>query len=170
MEKKCTKCENVLPIEEFTKNKNQPDGYFYRCKGCENKRKKEFYYSGYDKVMSDKQPNRREYNKKYHSNMDVFKLRWRTAKQRARLKGFEFNLTIEHIVELFEKQNGLCYISGVELSLEKHSPKTLSVDRIDSSMGYIIGNIGLCTDFINNSKSNYSLDEFKKLLTEIVLT
>lgn len=167
MEKKCTNCERLLPLESFTKNKNSTDGHFYRCKECENKRKKEFYYNGYNKVMSEKQPSRREYNRDYHSKMDVFKLRLRTAKQRARLKGFDFDLTLEHIVELYDKQKGVCYISGVEMTLEKHSPRTISIDRIDSSKGYIIGNIGLCTDFINQAKSNYSLEEFKKLILEI---
>jgi hypothetical protein len=170
MEKKCTKCQRLLPIGEFTKNKNQPDGYFYRCKECENKRKKEFYYSGYNKIMSEKQPSRREYTKTYFNNMDIFKLRFRTAKQRARKSGLEFNITLEHILSLYEKQNRICYISGVELSLEKHSPRTVSLDRIDSSKGYVIGNVVLCTDFINRSKSDYTIDEFKELILEIKIS
>lgn len=169
MEKKCTSCERVLPLESFTKNKNSTDGHFYRCKECEKKRKKEFYNNGYNKVMSAKQPTRREYNRKYHNEMDLFKLRLRTSKQRAKKGGWEFNLTLEHLVELYHKQNGLCYISNVEMSLDKHSPKTMSLDRIDSLKGYVIGNVALCTDFINNAKSNYPIDEFKNLILEINL-
>ena len=170
MEKKCKKCEKILPIDQFSKNKNELDGYFYRCKSCENLRKKEFYYNGYDKIMSEKQPSRREYTKKYFNKMDIFKLRYRTSKQRSKKMGWDFNITIENLIELYEKQKGLCYISGVELSLEKHSPRTISLDRIDSSKGYVVGNVALCTDFINKSKSDYTLDEFKELILEIKIS
>lgn len=170
MEKKCKKCEKLLPISNFSKNKNESDGFFYRCKSCENVRKKQFYYNGYNEVMSKKQPLRREYSKTYFNNMSIFKLRYRTSKQRAKKMGWDFNITTDYLIELYENQKGLCYISGVELSLEKHSPKTISIDRIDSTKGYIVGNVALCTDFINRSKSNYTIDEFKELILEMKIS
>lgn len=35
--KKCTKCNRILPISEFAKNKTQKDGLQYWCKECRNK-------------------------------------------------------------------------------------------------------------------------------------
>ncbi len=167
MEKICLKCEKLLPLEKFGKNKKSKDGHFYRCIECEKKRKKDFYEDGYKLIMSERQESRKPYNRFYHNNMNIFKCRFRTAKQRARKKGFEFDLTLDYLFELYNKQNGICYITGVKLSLEKHHHNTISIDRIDSKKGYVVSNIGICTDFINIAKSNYELDELLNILREI---
>ena len=35
--KRCSKCEAELPLSEFWRNKNRPDGLQCACKGCHNK-------------------------------------------------------------------------------------------------------------------------------------
>lgn len=154
---------------KFSKNKRTEDGFCDRCKDCEKSRKKEYYYGGYDKVMSEKQESRKPYNRDYHNRMDIFKVRLRTAKQRARKRGLDFNITIETLENLYKTQGGLCYISKIPLSLEKYKHNTISIDRIDSSKGYVDGNVALCTDFINSSKSDYTLDDFIGIIKQIKL-
>jgi len=41
MEKKCTKCQEVKPLDQFYKDKyNKKDGHMYTCKTCDNKYQK----------------------------------------------------------------------------------------------------------------------------------
>jgi hypothetical protein len=60
----------------------------------------------------------------------------------------EFNVTIEYLWDLFLQQNRKCSLSGVEIKFGRQRKKvetkyeqTASLDRIDSSKGYIIGNV-----------------------------
>lgn len=63
----------------------------------------------------------------------------------AKKRNFEFNITIEQIWELFIKQERKCALSGDEIFFAKNSydrnNQTASLDRIDSSKGYIEGNL-----------------------------
>lgn len=36
--KRCTKCEMVLPLDEFGSHKEKPDGLTSQCKSCRQKR------------------------------------------------------------------------------------------------------------------------------------
>lgn len=42
-EKKCTKCKEIKPITEFSKNKGAPDGLQYHCKECQSKASMKLY-------------------------------------------------------------------------------------------------------------------------------
>lgn len=65
----------------------------------------------------------------------------------ARKKNYRFDITKKFIWELFLKQNRKCAISGVDITLPKriadmkHGLMTASLDRIDSTKGYIKGNV-----------------------------
>lgn len=72
---------------------------------------------------------------------------------------FEFNLTAEYLHGLWDGQlinqslggdNILCKLSGQVLDF-----KDVSVDRIDSSIGYVMGNIQLVHKYINIGKNEY---------------
>ena len=67
---------------------------------------------------------------------------------------------------MFKKQNKLCIISGVPLSFgrRKHSSDTTaSLDRIDSSKGYIEGNVQWVHKQINIMKNDMDDANFIKL-------
>ena len=42
-----------------------------------------------------------------------------------------------------------------------------TIDRIDSSKGYVEGNVCICTWFINTMKANLTVDQFKDVITKI---
>lgn len=73
----------------------------------------------------------------------------------------------DHIVDLFELQEGQCAISGLRFDLdEKHGDKAffLSLDRVDSSGHYEFGNLQLVCRFINRWKGADHDAEFRRLL------
>lgn len=41
--RKCYKCKEIKPLEEFTKNRKRPQGYQCLCKECQHKYYKEWY-------------------------------------------------------------------------------------------------------------------------------
>ena len=88
---------------------------------------------------------------------------FRKLRKSALSRDYEFNLTIEFLWELFEKQNKLCAISGVPISLfpdsNRSRSQTASVDRIDSSKGYTIDNVQWVHKRINRLKNILNTDE-----------
>lgn len=74
----------------------------------------------------------------------------------------EFNITIEYAWELFLEQNRKCELSGLEIYFPKsyNGKGTSSLDRIDSSKGYIVGNIQWVHKDINLMKNKLNQEYF----------
>lgn len=73
------------------------------------------------------------------------------------------NLTIEFLLNLYDKQEGKCSISGVDLTTISGKGRVftnISVDRIDSSKGYTEDNIQLVCFIINLMKQELSQESF----------
>jgi len=83
----------------------------------------------------------------------------------AKTKGFD--ITKDYLLMLLKKQNNKCAISEINLIHDIGKPETVSIDRIDSSKGYIKGNVQLVCQFINYAKHDYSQEECKRLVAEI---
>lgn len=83
------------------------------------------------------------------------------TKKRANKHGFDFNLTLKDLIELWAEQNGKCALTGMEFSLESGSlqnknPFKISIDRINNSRGYIKSNVRFLTHWANNAKSTWT--------------
>ena len=80
-------------------------------------------------------------------------------------RGIEFNVTIEYLWNLWVSQQNICAITGEYIS----SIKEASLDRIDSKIGYIPGNVQWTTIQSNKCKSILSMEELydfcKKVLS-----
>jgi hypothetical protein len=78
---------------------------------------------------------------------------------------------MEDLVEAWERQKGRCVYSGVPLSLvykdTNWSQSTASIDRINSSMGYIPGNIQWVHKMVNQMKMDMEETEFVAWCTTI---
>lgn len=85
--------------------------------------------------------------------------------QSAMDRKLEFNLSFESVKTLLRFPT--CYYTGRKF--EPEGPYSRSIDRIDSSKGYIEGNVVSCTVDINGKKSNLSDEEIELLYTKIVL-
>ena len=67
-----------------------------------------------------------------------------------------FNLTEFKPEEKINYQMGLCYISKQPLSYIENDWNSLSLDRLNSDLGYTVENTIVVTKFVNNSKNNLS--------------
>ncbi len=81
----------------------------------------------------------------------------------------EFSVTIEYLWELFLKQNRICAISGLVLTFDPYgsgkkrketNKVTASLDRIDSSKGYVDGNVQWIHKHINIMKNDLPQSKF----------
>ena len=93
-------------------------------------------------------------------------------KKGAKKRNIEFNVTIEYLWDVYIKQNKKCPYTGVELILspktsDNRTPENASLDRIDSSKGYIEGNVQWVLKKVNNMKNDMSHDEFIELCSSI---
>lgn len=85
----------------------------------------------------------------------------------AATRGLEFSITMKYIWELFLKQNRKCRFSGQALIIGKPGGQTASLDRIDSSRGYVEGNVQWVHKDVNFMKQELSDEYFIKMCKEI---
>lgn len=89
---------------------------------------------------------------------------YRDAKKHAESYKREFKISLDDLVKISEIQNGKCALTGV--LFDNDNPPSL--DRIDSDLGYLLGNIQLILIQVNRMKSNFTQKEFIDMCTKIV--
>ena len=86
----------------------------------------------------------------------------------------EVNIDSKYLIELWDKQKGTCPYTRVKLYVAKRDSKNndhrylASLDRIDSSKGYIKGNVQFVSTSINYMKNNRTDKQTKDFIKEIV--
>lgn len=83
-------------------------------------------------------------------------------------RGLLWDLEPQNIVDLYTEQEGKCALTGWPISwAEKGLTATVSIDRIDSSEGYIKNNVQLLHKDVNMAKQQYSQDYFIEMCKAI---
>jgi hypothetical protein len=83
---------------------------------------------------------------------------------RAKKKKWDFNLTPKFLWELFQQQNKRCAITNEIIDLNIDG----SLDRIDSSKGYVKNNVWWVKKDINKMKLDFPLNLFIELCEKVV--
>lgn len=95
-----------------------------------------------------------------------------SLKHGALRRNINFEITIDDLWYQFEKQNGRCSLSGLDLKFpmfgEKATKQTASLDRIDSDLGYIKTNIQWLHKDVNKMKWELSQERFLELCKTII--
>lgn len=89
---------------------------------------------------------------------------WSRIQTSARLRDIEINISKSFIMDLFNKQGGRCALCGIDLivSGKELTDITASLDRIDSSRGYLEDNVQWVHKRINIMKGVLLDEEFIK--------
>lgn len=86
--------------------------------------------------------------------------RRRTIAVRCRKAGLPFDIPVGFLDNLYVKQEGLCFYTSRPLSWGGPlSQNSLSIDKVVPRLGYVSGNVVLCTAKANSVKSNITLEE-----------
>lgn len=97
---------------------------------------------------------------------------WAGVKKGAKNRNLEFSIDKKYAWDLFVKQNRKCNLTGLDIffspKARKSSETTASLDRIDSSKGYIVGNVQWVHKQINIIKRDYDDDVFHDLCWHVV--
>lgn len=88
---------------------------------------------------------------------------WKVA---AKKRSLSFSLEEQDMVSLYHKQNGLCHYTGRKLVLQRNNQDSLSLDRVNSDLGYSLDNVVLCGTNVNRAKLDMTLGDFKRLLED----
>lgn len=94
----------------------------------------------------------------------------RGIKTRIKRKNLEINITKEYVNKLFLEQGGKCKLTGIEITLPKSwkdRSYSASLDRIDSNLGYIIGNVQWVHKHINVMKNTFPEEIFIYLCSKV---
>lgn len=101
---------------------------------------------------------------------DISGSAWKHIALAAKIKNREINIDIVYIWDLFLKQNRKCALTGIDLKIDtgdKNRDGNASLDRIDSSKGYIIGNVQWVHKDINYMKQEYSDNYFIEMCKKV---
>jgi len=109
--------------------------------------------------MSGLKRNNKANYKEWISTLEGRFLKWKANAERNSLK-CKWELELGYIQALYEKQNGRCFYSGANMTFIPRSDFVISLDRIDSSIGYIKGNVVLCCADINYMKGPLDREKF----------
>ncbi len=133
MQKICSDCKIEKPIAEFWKGQR-------RCIPCSKTR----YASTYEKARGK----------------DVRTWIWGNAFKRAKTKGIAFTISPHHI-EVPE----VCPI--LQVPMQRHRGKardnSYSLDRVDSSKGYVPGNVRVISWRANYMKNEMTLEQIERM-------
>lgn len=83
-------------------------------------------------------------------------------KARAKLKGYEFNLTHDYLHKLIKETRGVCPVLGIPFNASGRD-RQMSIDRIDNSLGYVTGNIQVMSNRANKIKNDATERELLKV-------
>ena len=163
--KKCTKCNNVFDLSNFYTTGKKVSGepkYNSWCKKCILEKQSLYHKQtwGEDKL---------KYTSFKRTKSVKSYLSYLRAKALGRKK--DDNINIDYLISLWDKQNGKCALTGWGMTMvlgEGVIQTNCSIDRIDSSIGYVEGNIQLVCRIVNISKSNTSVDNFINLCKSVV--
>jgi hypothetical protein len=148
-QKQCCSCQSVLPLNEENFALKGNGSFRSECRGC---------MSDYNKTYQ-----KEHYKDKFSSPAAAVAFRLKQAKNLHKKNPIKtISVSESEALDVFNKQDGKCFYTKVKMKIEPDSPESLSIDRLDSTIGYTKDNIVFCCGIVNKMKSAHTKDEFIK--------
>lgn len=165
----CDNCgkEAQKPLSEYNRNIKLGRKNFC-CRACSCTYKNKLYKNNLSDTQLQAQQNIKNYCKNHIDEYTPFRYTLRNVMKRFK----EVTITLEDLKNTWEQQGGICPYTGLKLYLPTWKKVgtaeqlwcRASLDRIDSSKGYVVGNIQFVSTPINFMKSTMSDLETKQYL------
>ena len=149
MKKTCFCCKQPKSITDFFKHNQTSDGFHSWCKVC---------------CTKGNEKSRAKVNSTIEGRAKVF---LQNAKKSAAKRQQAFSLTVSDVVECWDTQKNFCAYSGRLMTLEAGKLNTVSIERIDSNIGYTLPNTILVCQSINRMKSDFGFEDFYDLCKDV---
>lgn len=178
--KKCTCCGEIKLVSEFWNQKHGKFGVRAACKICDSakysayRKSKLEKYAEYSRIHRATDPNYASYDslrkKKSKLTIDGFASKlFSSSKNRAKKKNLDFDLSTSFIREMLVPLK--CAATGFDLVLDDNltgriGPLLPSLDRIDSSRGYLKDNVRLVCWWWNVMKQDWQEDLIIELINK----
>lgn len=161
---KCSTCKFEKSEDEFHKNGRTKNGLANACKSCMVEYKKAWWVNGgreKEKVRSASLSSEKTTRMTEWKRMNPARRLWQGAKKRASNRGMEFNIPWTEVVI-----PETCPILGIKIETQNNVIKesSPSLDRIDNSKGYVIGNVRVISHRANALKNNLTLEQAERLV------
>jgi hypothetical protein len=105
-------------------------------------------------------------NPRFKGYKDIGSTYFNRSKNHSAKIGREFSITIEYVADLLESQKHCCALSGLPIKMGD-GETTASLDRIDSALGYVVGNVQWLHKDVNHLKWNLPQSGFIELCRRI---
>ncbi len=148
--KSCYRCKEIKQLTCFHANKVRRDGLSDLCKSCSKEVGKLYY-------QNNKGKQKQQAINLYSGREGRARYLLKRSKERAKLCGFEHNITIEDTTV-----PELCPYLNIKLTTQFGKGQlgtNASIDRIDNTKGYIKGNVQIVSRRANTMKSDASSEE-----------
>lgn len=160
--KTCFRCQIPQGIEEFAMLKREKTHASW-CRTCSR---------DVSRISRLKNPEAHAiYTQRYH-RINIFAGMRKNMKRSSKTKRWPAPVPLEYLRDLWIKQDGKCYWSGMSMCKEHgrgKNPKMASPDRLDCSKGYVDGNIVLCCVWANFARSQIPVDKWIEFMKELKL-
>lgn len=156
--KYCKKCREFKSIDEF-----HPSQKVLLCKhhaneiGRENKKK-------YRQNSENKNKEKLKYQERKIRLWANFLI------HHSKSRNCENTLTVKDVLEIYEKQKGLCYWFKIPLlpSLTSKHPQQPSIDRLDRTKGYTLDNVVLCCYAANIGRNETDIEVWTNFVNLLI--
>lgn len=171
MKRTCRKCHGTFSESLFHRDRSRADGLRTRCKGCDTASCRSWRHKNAERVRSYKRARYAENpqavsvanSRARKANPAMWMIS--SARNRARLKGLEFDLD-DYREEIRTRANAMtCELTGVPLdSSAAKAWNSPSLDRIDPSRGYTYSNIRIVAYAMNCALGTWGESKLRALM------
>ena len=105
-----------------------------------------------------------------------FKWYIKRIKHSSKKKNNAFDIDLDYLKNLWEKQHGICPFTKQKLELRTHNythienrPYQASLDRIDNNKGYVKGNVRFVALIFNYARNNFSDEQVLEFCKQVAL-